>query len=512
LRLADPHDPVARFGQVRRELEGRWPESRLEPTLTRIANLTSLLGDPQRAFPVIHVTGTNGKTSTARQVESLLRSFGLHTGLMTSPHLNDLRERIQLDGEPIEIERFLAVVEEVTPVLELADSASVAAGGPELSFFEVITALGFAAFADAPVDVAVVEVGMGGTWDATNVADGTVAVITPIGLDHSEYLGDTLPLIAAEKAGIIKPGSIVVMAEQPVEVAEIIAARAHEARARLLVAGIDFGIAGREMAVGGQMLTLSGVAGTYADVFLPLFGAHQAGNAALALAAVEAFFGAGDLGSDPATGGAELRSVSGGRSLDATMVTAGFAQASSPGRLEVVRRGPTVIVDAAHNRHGMNALASAVGESFAFAHLVGVFGALAGKDACGMAMELEPLVDAIVVTRSTSSRAIPVPELVEVVTSVFGEGRVHQAERLDDALDLAVALAELGAPAGVGGGVLVTGSVTVAGEARLLLGAESGAEEGRSNPDHGAPRGLDPEHVEMGHDSEDSALAWEDES
>ena len=511
----DPTDPLHRFGQVRRELEARWPESQISPTLDRIRTLTQFLGDPQRAFPVIHVTGTNGKTSTARMIESLLRAFGLHTGLITSPHLSDLRERIRLDGEPISIDAFLDIHDEVAPVLAMADEASELEGGPRLSFFEVMTALGFAAFADAPVDVAVVEVGMGGTWDATNVADGQVAVIMPIGMDHSNYLGDTLADIAGEKAGIIKPTSSVVLAAQDDEAMEVLAAAAAQMEAPTVVEGIHFGVLERLVAVGGQQVTLRGLGADYEDVFLPLFGAHQARNAAAALAAVESFFGitsnaspavGGSAGSgagavavdirdgDPAAHVAsDIPIPTPGRRLDPAVVRAGLASVTSPGRLEIVRRAPTVVVDAAHNVPGALALAAAVADSFAFTSSVGVVGILADKDAAGIIAALDPVVDMVVITRSSSPRALPVAELAAIAEEVLGAARVEAVDRLDDALDRAIELAEGASPAGVGAGVLVTGSVTMAGEARLLLGAESGHESGATRSEHGAPRGRAPE-------------------
>lgn len=486
----DPTDPLVRFGQVRRDLEARWPESRISPTLARIRSLTQFLGDPQRAYPVIHVTGTNGKTSTARMVESMLRAFGLHTGLVTSPHLSDLRERIRLDGEPISVEAFLTIHDEVAPVLAMADEASRLEGGPALSFFEVMTALAYAAFADAPVDVAVVEVGMGGAWDATNVADGQVAVVTPIGLDHAEYLGDTLAEIAAEKAGIIKPAASVVLAAQVPEAAEVLLAAAAQMEAPAGLEGIDFAVAERRVAVGGQLLALQGMGGRYDDVFLPLHGEHQARNAALALAAVEAFFGVGPVQRGP--DGLRQDPDAPARQLDPGRVREGLATVSSPGRLEVVRRAPTVLVDAAHNAHGARALAAAVADSFAFTHLVAVVGILADKDAEGILAALDPVVDSVVVTRSSSPRALPVTDLAALAAEVLGSGRVVAVDRLDEALERAIGLAEAGAPAGVGAGVLVTGSVTTAGEARLLLGAESGQSEGSTRADHAAPRGRAP--------------------
>ncbi|HYN57061.1 MAG TPA: folylpolyglutamate synthase/dihydrofolate synthase family protein [Motilibacterales bacterium] len=517
----DPIDPLHRFGDVRRELEARWPESQISPTLDRIRTLTQFLGDPQRAYPVIHVTGTNGKTSTARMIESMLRAFGLHTGLITSPHLSDLRERIRLDGEPISIDAFLDIYDEVAPVLAMADEASELEGGPRLSFFEVMTGLAFAAFADAPVDVAVVEVGMGGTWDATNIADGQVAVIMPIGMDHSDYLGDSLADIAGETAGLLKPTSPVVLAAQVDEAMEVLAAASAQMEAPTAVEGIHFGVLERLVAVGGQQVTLRGLGADYEDVFLPLFGAHQARNAVAALAAVESFFGVTSSASptvgtsaDPGAGAGPLDLRDGGvtagidatagiasdipmptpgRRLDPVMVRAGLAAVTSPGRLEVVRRAPTVVVDAAHNVQGAQALAAAIADSFAFTSSVGVVGILADKDAVGILAALDPVVDRVVITRSSSPRALPVAELAAIAAEVLGDFRVEAVDRLDDALDRAIELAEGGSPAGVGAGVLVTGSVTMAGEARLLLGAESGHESGATRSEHGAPRGRAPE-------------------
>ena len=435
------------------EILGRAPEHDLVPSLDRIAAVCELLGDPQKAFRVVHLTGTNGKTSTTRMVERLLREHGLRTGRFVSPHLTDVRERIALDGEPLSPERFVEVYEEVLPYVDMVDKASAERGEPRMTFFEVLVAMAYAAFADAPVDVAVVEVGMGGAWDATNVADGEVAVVTPVAVDHERFLGHDVASIATEKAGIVKPGATLVMAQQPVEAAEVLLRRAVEKNARVAREGLEFGVVHRDVAVGGQLVTLSGLAGMYEDVFLPLHGEHQAHNAACALAAAEAFLGAG---SEQAPAG-----------LDRDVVREAFADVDSPGRLEIVRNGPTVLVDAAHNPAGAATLTEAMREAFTFTKLVGVVGILADKDAEGILDALEPVLDEIVVTQSSSPRAIPADELGELAEEIFGEDRVHVRPRLDDALDEAIGIAEAGGA--IGGGVLATGSITLAADVRLLL-------------------------------------------
>jgi dihydrofolate synthase/folylpolyglutamate synthase len=446
-------DVLSRYIATEAGLNSRWPESKLEPTLDRIRAVVDLLGDPQHAVPVIHVAGTNGKTSTARMIESLLRSLGLRTGLYTSPHLHSVRERIQIDGEPVDLERFVRIYDDIAPYLDLVDQRSAAAGEPLLSFFEVLTAMAFATFADAPVDVAVVEAGMGGSWDATNVADAAVAVITPVALDHMDHLGATITAIAGEKAGIIKPGSSVVLAAQELAAAEVMLRRCVETEATVAREGVEFGVVDRAPAIGGQLLTLQGPAGVYSDVFLPLFGAHQAANAAVALAAAEAFLGGG------------------GTALNPDLVRAGFAAVASPGRLEVVRRGPTVVVDAAHNPHGARALAAAISDAFEFSALIGVVAVLADKDARGVLEALEPVLTEVIVTRSSSPRATDVDALAAIAVEVFGADRVEVATRLSDALDVAIGRAdEAAADLGGGTGVLVTGSVVTAAEARALLG------------------------------------------
>lgn len=429
---------------VEQALLARWPESRIAPTLSRIERLLALIGDPQHACPVIHVAGTNGKTSTARMIDALLSEFGLRVGRFTSPHLQSMTERITLDGAPIEAERFIETFRDLEPYLALVDADL----DTPLTFFETITAMAYAAFADAPVDIAVVECGLGGEWDATNVANGQVAVITPIGFDHMEYLGDTLEKIAATKAGIIKSGATAIMAQQTREAAPPLLQRAATVEAVIAREGMEFAVASREVAIGGQLISLQGLRGTYDGIFLPLYGAHQAHNAAVALAAVEAFLGDTEQ-------------------LDIDTIRAGFAAATSPGRLEIVRRAPTIILDAAHNPHGATALVDALDEAFSFETLIGVVSVFADKDVRGVLEVLEPILDEVVVTASSSDRATRPAVLFALAEEIFGIGRVHVENDLATAIETAVALAESGS--GTGGGVIVTGSVIAVGQARALL-------------------------------------------
>jgi dihydrofolate synthase / folylpolyglutamate synthase len=441
----------AEFLAVEAALDRRWPESVMEPSLVRIAALVELLGEPQRGYPVVHLTGTNGKTSTARMVEALLGEIGLRTGRYTSPHLQLATERISIDRRPITPERYVEVYRDVLPFVELVDAQH-----GELSKFEVLTAMGFAAFADAPVEAGIVEVGLGGRWDATNVADGTVAVVTPIALDHVEYLGNDVLDIAREKAGIIKPGAVAVLAAQENAVAQVLLERCVEVDAQVARAGSEFGVAEREVAVGGQRIALRGLSGTVDDIFLPLHGEHQADNAALALAAAEALIGAGPQ-----------------QPIDPEAVRAAFASVASPGRLERLAAGvgvPTVLADAAHNPHGARALAAALMSEFRFNRLIGVVGVLAGKDARGILAELEPVLAEVIVTTTASPRAMNPDELGALAAEVFGSERVSVEPRLADAVEQAGELAEEGGESGVG--VVVTGSVVTAGEARTLFGKQ----------------------------------------
>ncbi len=440
---------ISDLKRVEEVLESRQPETIIEPSLDRIKRLMQLLGDPQLAYPVIHITGTNGKTSTSRMIESLLREMGLNTGLVTSPHLHQITERIRLNGQPIDPERFVSTYDELEPFLALVDTESLAAGGPAMSYFEVLTGMAFAAFADAPVDVAVVEVGMGGTWDATNVVKPAVSVVTPIGMDHADYLGDTVEKIAIEKSGIIKSDSIAILSAQVPSVAEILLNRAAQVDAQVARQGVEFSVSDRALAVGGQVLTFDGLNGTYEQILLPLFGQHQAANASLALAAVEAFFG-------------------GTNKLSEESVRRGFAQATSPGRLEVVKRSPTVIVDAAHNPHGAQVLATALQESFTFDSIIGVISVMADKDVLGVLESLEPVLQEVVVTWNGAARAMPVEEIYKLAAQVFGAERVHTSPTLSSAIDLGIELADNIATTGVG--VVITGSVVTAARGRALTG------------------------------------------
>ncbi|MFC5939384.1 bifunctional folylpolyglutamate synthase/dihydrofolate synthase [Corynebacterium choanae] len=462
----DTPEELARLAAIEAELDTRWGETQIAPSLDRIEQLCDLLGSPQDAFDSIHVAGTNGKTSTVRMIESLLRAFHRRTGRTTSPHLQRVTERIAIDGQPIAARDYVRLYEEMLPFVEMVDRESVASGGPRMSKFEVLVGLAFSAFADAPAEIGVVEVGLGGSWDATNVLNSDVQVIMPIGIDHTDYLGDTIEQIAAEKAGIIKPrrvadddvlaprDSVVIVGEQTDAAMAVILAQAVATDNAVARFGQEFSVVESRLAVGGQQLTLRGLSGEYDEIFLPLAGRHQAHNAACALAAVEAFFGAGP-----------------GRQLDVETVRAGFAQVTSPGRLERLRAEPTVLCDSAHNPHGAQALARALAEDFEFRRLVAVVGVLGDKDADGILLALEPVVDEIVVTATSSPRALPVEELAAKARTIFGEDRVFSAPDLFNAVDVAVARSEEFDDDGKisGSGVIITGSVVTAGAARQLF-------------------------------------------
>ncbi len=430
---------ASEFEAVQRALLARWPEHKIAPDLSRIENLCELLADPQLTSPVVHVAGTNGKTSVARIIEALLRAMGLRTGLMTSPALRDLTERLELDGEPVSSDTFVETYRQIEPYLQLVDTASVAEGGPPMTMFEVVTAMGYACFADAPVDVAVVETGMGGSWDATNVNRAQVAVITPIGMDHTDYLGDTLAAIAAEKAGIIKQGATVVLAPQQPEALAVLVQAADDAGAPVLLPGVDYELTSRGLSVGGQVVSIRVADHVYEEVFLALHGRHQAENAALAVAAVYALLG---------------------RLPEPDLVEEGLADVHSPGRLEVIGRHPLTLADAAHNPHGVQAAAVAVAESFTYDKLVAVLAIMGDKDIEPMLETLATVVDEVVITVNDSPRCLPAAELADHARRFWGPDAVHEIADFDKAM---VAGRTISGPTGC---VLATGSVVTAGLAR----------------------------------------------
>lgn len=441
--------------EVYTELLDRAPENKMEPRLDAVQRAVDILGNPEKSAPVIHITGTNGKTSTARMVESLLLAHDLRVGRYTSPHLEKVTERISLDGRPVADETFVRIYGEIAPYLQLVDTELSERGEPGLTFFEVLTILAFAVFADEPVDVMVLEVGIGGSWDATNVADAAVSIVTPVDLDHTEMLGDTLQEIALEKAGIIKPGGFLISAAQDPVVAQILLERAQEIGAQFRFEGVEFGVRGRTIAVGGQIIAVQGLAAEYIDLMLPLFGEHQAENAALAIAAVEALLGGGD------------------KPLNQELLVTGLGAVTSPGRLELARKAPPVLLDAAHNPHGLKASARAVRESFTFAKLNLVVGILREKDVETMlrtlAEEYSEYELELWCSHSRSPRAIAPEELAEIAADMgFDEDMVHAQDRLDDAI--ASAIQDAADRQEFDGAVLITGSVTVVGEARALLG------------------------------------------
>ena len=437
-------DDQERIDAIEKALLARWPENRIAPTLERIAALVDILGSPQLTYPTIHIGGTNGKTTTARMIDSLLFEMGLRTGRFTSPHLESYLERICINGQPIDAKELIFSFNDVSPYFDLMDSKF----DNPISFFEAITALAFAAFAEHPIDVGVIEVGMGGQWDATNVVDADVSVITPIGLDHMEYLGNTITEIAATKAGIIKEQGFVVLAQQTPEAAFELLRRAAEVGADVAREGLEYSIDSRAIAVGGQLISITGLRGHYDEIFLPLHGKHQASNAAAALIAVEAFFGEQDL--------------------DIDAVRAGFANVTSPGRCEVIHRDPTIILDAAHNPHGAKAIAETMQTEFTFDDVTGIVALMADKDALGILQALEPVMNQIIVTTNSSERSMNVVDLTRLATQVFGADRVFAEDTLQAAIDRATkdAIRPLSDESLA---ILITGSVVTVGEARTAV-------------------------------------------
>jgi dihydrofolate synthase/folylpolyglutamate synthase len=438
-----PEDQVL-IDDIEQKLLARWPETRIEPTLERIAALVDVLGSPQLTYPTIHIGGTNGKTTTSRMIDSLLFEMGLRTGRFTSPHLETYLERISINGQPIDPKELIFSYNDIAAYLDLMDSKFE----HPISFFEAMTALAFVAFAEHPIDVGVIEVGMGGEWDATNVVDADVSVLMPINLDHTEYLGETLTEIAQTKAGIIKESGFVVLAQQEPEVAKELLKRAASVGADVAREGIEYAVLSRSLAVGGQLLTIQGAKDTYEDIFLPLHGKHQASNAAAALVAVEAFFG--------------------DQELDIEAVREGFAHVTSPGRCEVVHRDPTIILDAAHNPHGAAAIAETVQSEFTFDEVIGVVAPMGDKDVAGILLELEQVMDSIIVTTNSSPRAMSVADLEKIAIGIFGADRVFSSENLEGAIDKAIkdSIRPLSDDSI---GILITGSVVSVGEARTYL-------------------------------------------
>jgi len=439
-------DIQRRLDEVERSLLNRWPETRIAPSLERIALLADLLGSPQLSYPTIHIAGTNGKTTTTRLIDSLCLELGLRTGRFTSPHLESFLERICINGEPISAEGMIATYEDIVMYLDLVDSKMP----NRISFFEAMTALSFVAFAEFPVDVGIFECGMGGEWDSTNVINAAVSVMTPIGFDHMQYLGDTLTKIATTKSGIFKEGSFAVMARQEREAATVLMKKAAEMSATPIREGIEYAVSQRSLAVGGQVMSIKGVYGDYEDIFLPLHGEHQSSNAATALAAVEVFAGE--------------------KKLDEELVRNAFAAATSPGRCEVVLRNPTVIIDAAHNPHGAISLKRTIMDEFDFDQIIGVIAPMGDKDVDGILEECETIMDRVVVTRNSSHRAAPIAELKAEAAEVFGPDRVASEENLEDAIKRAIADAHTRSSNGSEScAVLIAGSVVTAGEARGIV-------------------------------------------
>jgi dihydrofolate synthase/folylpolyglutamate synthase len=423
----------------------RWPESKIEPSLDRISALVDALGSPQLSYPTVHIGGTNGKTSTSRMVDALFSELDYRTGRFTSPHLESFLERISIKGEAIAPAELIATYNDIALYLDLIDSRS----DVPISYFEALTAMAFVAFAEHPVDIGIIEVGMGGDWDATNIVQSTVSVLMPIGLDHMEYLGETIEEIARTKSGIIKPESHVVLAAQEPEVARILLEKVVEKSAIPYREGLEFALIKRDIAVGGQLISVRGVHSEYTDIYLPLHGAHQAANAAVAIATVEAFVGV---------------------ALDEELVRAAFASVSSPGRLEILHRDPTVIIDAAHNPHGATALADTIRNEFDFESIFCVLGILGEKDVKGVLKALEPVVDRLIVTKSDSPRALPVAELFAEAVLVFGNDRVFKEDDLNSAITYAMEQATLINQVSDGvSAVVITGSVVTAGSAREIL-------------------------------------------
>ena len=424
-------------------LASRWPENKINPSLDRIKLLLDYLGNPQDGLKAIHIAGTNGKTSTSRMIERLLRSLDLRTGLYTSPHLVHPRERISIDGEPISVKNFEEVFKQVEPFLEIVDEKIP---GGSVTFFEVLTAMAFVSFSDTPVDVISLEVGMGGRWDATNVLTPMVSVITPIDLDHQEYLGNTVEKIALEKTGIIKENIPVIVSNQSKDAAKIILAKAIENNSPIMREGIELDVLERSVGIGGQQLTIANPYGTHSELFLPLFGKHQASNAAVSLTAVEAFLD---------------------RQIDHDLVQEAFAEFSSPGRLQVLKRNPTIVIDAAHNPAGIKATKQGITESFQFDNLILILAFMGDKDVNQILEELKGFAQVVILTQTNSARALSVGDLAKKVKNISQFAtRIESSDNSSEAIKLAIDIAK---DLGNSAGIIALGSVVLAGEIGLLI-------------------------------------------
>lgn len=451
-----PNRSNASIHEVEREIMRRPPEhNTTNLDLDRMNLMLDVLGHPEESFRVIHVTGTNGKGSTARMAEAICRAYGMRTGLYTSPHLERINERIAIDGQSLSDDDFVDTWDQVKDLVDLVDMKMEQAGKPRMSFFEVLTAMAIWKFADAPVDVAVVEVGMGGAWDATNVLNADAAVIGPVDMDHMQWLGDTVEQIAAEKAGIIKPGCTAVIGPQPHEqaVMPILEEAAERNHARMLRDGYEMEVVSRAPAVGGQLVTLRTPLGEYAEIPVAKFGEHQAHNALAALAAAEAVI--------PVSG-----------QLNADIVSEALGGVKVPGRIEQVRTSPTIIIDGGHNVNAAEALRAAIEENYDFTQLVGVIAMMGDKQVEEYLGVLEPLLSHVVVTENSwRERVMSAKDLEQMAVRVFGRDRVTCEPDLPDAIQTAVNMVdaedELGV--GYGHGVLICGSFVTAGDARTML-------------------------------------------
>jgi dihydrofolate synthase/folylpolyglutamate synthase len=419
-------------------LSNRFPENKINPSLDRILMTMDLMGQPQNNFKTIHIAGTNGKTSTSRMIERLLRTLELRTGLFISPHLIHPRERIEINGQIISERRFQEIFEEVNPYLELVDQKFLDA---PMTFFEVLTAMGFLAFSDEPIDVLSLEVGMGGRWDSTNVVTPEVSVITSIGLDHQEFLGSSIKEIALEKAGIIKENIPVVISKQVKEANQVLEQIALSKKSQIIREGVEFDILERTVGVGGQQLKIATPYGSYQDLFLPLFGKFQASNAACALTAVETFLG---------------------KKLELELVQEAFSDFKSPARLQIVKRNPTILIDAAHNISGVQNTLEAINETFKFYNKILIIGFMKDKDIDQMLELLKGYAQDVILTQANSTRAINAEELSRKVISISNFSQnVKSYDNSKEALDAALEIAK---SKNSSTGVIVLGSIALAGE------------------------------------------------